>query len=58
MDNWIKIHPKVKALAIATTILILGAVPTVLSGTATLGQATISVATAVSALAVAYLKSA
>jgi hypothetical protein len=56
--NWFTLHPKVKALAIATVILVLGAIPTVLNGTVTFAQAAISVVTAVCALVITYLKSA
>lgn len=57
-SNWFTIHPKVKALAVAVVILVLGAVPTVLSNAVSFKDAAISVVTATTALVIAYLKSA
>ncbi len=55
--SWLTIHPKVKALAVAVAILVLGAVPTVLSNAVSFRDAAISVITATTALTIAYLKS-
>ena len=56
--NWFTLHPKVKALALAVAVLVLGSLAGSLNGTVSWHDTAISDGTAAIALLIAYLKSA
>lgn len=56
MEKWLTLHPKVKALAYAVGILVLGSIPAVLNNTVTLKDAAVADVTAIIALVIVYLK--
>jgi hypothetical protein len=56
--SWFKIHPKVKALALAVAILVLGSLAGSLNGTVSWHDTAVADVTAAVALVVAYLKGA
>lgn len=57
VTGWIDLHPKVKALAVAVAILVLGSLAGGLAGSVSWHDVAIADATGVIALVVAYLKS-
>lgn len=56
-SNWLVLNPKVKALALAVAILVLGSLATGLTDTTSWHDVAVADATGVIALVVAYLKS-
>lgn len=56
--DWFKLHPKVKALAVAVVVLVLASVPASLNGTVSWNDTLIADVTATIALLITYLKSA